>query len=143
MEITRNWIEACISRKNGYEQRAIVTEAGIHIGWVDLKNFDKTNKNAELGIAIGNKDYWGKGFGMAALNSMLQIGFSQFELEKIWLRVDEDNTKAKKSYESAGFVCEGLMRNDRLRQGKFIHRNRYSILKEEYESKKVDYKNIM
>ncbi|WP_235440204.1 GNAT family N-acetyltransferase, partial [Bacillus cereus] len=119
------------------------TEAGIHIGWVDLKNFDKTNKNAELGIAIGNKDYWGKGFGMAALNSMLQIGFSQFELEKIWLRVDEDNTKAKKSYESAGFVCEGLMRNDRLRQGKFIHRNRYSILKEEYESKKVAYKNIM
>ena len=32
----------------------------IHIGWVDLKNFDKTNKNAELGITIGNKDYWGK-----------------------------------------------------------------------------------
>ncbi|AOM11579.1 GNAT family N-acetyltransferase [Bacillus thuringiensis] len=132
---TRIWIEACISRKNGYEQRAIVTEKGIHIGWVDLKNFDKTNKNAELGIAIGNKDYWGKGFGMAALNSMLQIGFSQFELEKIWLRVDEDNTQAKKSYENAGFVCEGLMRNDRLRQGKFIHRYRYSILKEEYESK--------
>lgn len=77
----------------------------------------------------------GKGFGMAALNSMLQIGFSQFELEKIWLRVDEDNTQAKKSYENAGFVCEGLMRNDRLRQGKFIHRYRYSILKEEYESK--------
>lgn len=131
---TRNWIEACISRKNGYEQRAIVTETGIHIGWVDLKNFDKTNKNAELGIAIGNKDYWGKGFGMAALNSMLQIGFSQFELEKIWLRVDEDNTKAKKSYESAGFVCEGLMRNDRLRRGQFIHRYRYSMLREEYQS---------
>lgn len=72
---------------------------------------------------------------MAALNSMLQIGFSQFELEKIWLRVDEDNTQARKSYEKAGFVCEGLMRNDRLRQGKFIHRYRYSILKEEYESK--------
>lgn len=58
----------------------------------------------------------GKGFGMAALNSMLQIGFLSLNW-KIWLRVDEDNTKAKKSYESAGFVCEGLMRNDRLRQG--------------------------
>lgn len=81
------------------------------------------------------KTIGGKGFGMAALNSMLQIGFSQFELEKIWLRVDEDNTKAKKSYENAGFVCEGLMRNGRLRQGKLIHRYRYSILKEEYESK--------
>lgn len=45
---TKKWIEACINRKNGYEQRAIVTENGIHIGWGDLKNFDKTNKNAEL-----------------------------------------------------------------------------------------------
>ena len=44
---------------------------------------------------------------MAALNSMLQIGFSQFELEKIWLRVDEDNTKAKKSYESADLYAKG------------------------------------
>ena len=93
--------------KNGYEQRAIVTEAGIHIGWVDLKNFDKTNKNAELGIAIGNKDYWGKGFGMATLNSMLQIGFSQFELEKIWLRVDEDNTKAKRVMKVPDLYAKG------------------------------------
>ena len=50
------------------------------------------------------------------------------------LRVDEDNLKARKSYEKAGFVCEGIMRNDRLRQGKFIHRYRYSMLKEEYQS---------
>ncbi|MFD5172934.1 GNAT family N-acetyltransferase, partial [Bacillus mycoides] len=69
-----------------------------------------------------------------ALYSMLQIGFSVFELEKIWLRVDEDNLQARKSYEKAGFVCEGIMRNDRLRKGKFIHRYRYSMLKEEYQS---------
>lgn len=34
---TRRWIETCISRANGYEQRAIATKEGIHIGWVDLK----------------------------------------------------------------------------------------------------------
>ena len=133
-EDTRRWIEASVSRENGYEQRAIVTKEGIHIGWVDLKNFDNTNKNAELGIAIGNKEYWGKGYGMAALYSMLQIGFSEFQLEKVWLRVDKDNLQARKSYEKAGFVCEGIMRNDRLRHGEFIHRYRYSMLKEEYQS---------
>lgn len=133
-EDTRKWIEACISRENGYEQRAIVTKEGIHIGWVDLKNFDKTNKNAELGIAIGNKEYWGKGYGIAALYGMLQLGFFEFKLEKIWLRVDEDNLQARRSYEKAGFVCEGLMRNDRLRKGEFIHRYRYSMLREECHS---------
>lgn len=81
-EDTKKWIEACINRRNGYEQRAITAENGIHIGWVDLKNFDKTNKNAELGIAIGNKEYWGKGYGIAALYGMLHVAFFEFELEK-------------------------------------------------------------
>ncbi|MDR4395567.1 GNAT family N-acetyltransferase, partial [Bacillus paranthracis] len=67
IEDTKQCIDACINRKNGYEQRAITAENGIHIGWVDLKNYDKTNKNAELGIAIGNKEYWGKGYGIADL----------------------------------------------------------------------------
>ena len=40
------------------------------------KNFDKTNKNAELGIAIGNKDYWGKGFGMAPKQHVTNRFFS-------------------------------------------------------------------
>ncbi|MEZ2327228.1 GNAT family protein [Bacillus tropicus] len=133
-EDTKKWIEACINRKNGYEQRAITAENGIHIGWIDLKNFDKTNKNAELGIAIGNKEYWGKGYGIAALYSMLHLAFFEFKLEKVWLRVDEDNFQARKSYEKAGFVCEGLMRNYRLRKGQFIHRYRYSMLREEYQS---------
>ncbi|EEM16687.1 MULTISPECIES: GNAT family N-acetyltransferase [Bacillus] len=136
---TKRWIEMCMSRENGYEQRAIVTRDGVHIGWVDLKNFDTTNKNAELGIAIGNKEYWGRRYGIAALYSMLQIGFYEFGLEKVWLRVDADNINAIKSYEKAGFVCEGIMRNDRLREGAFINRYRFSMLKEEYEiiNKKV------
>ena len=65
---------------------------------------------------------------------MLHVAFFEFKLEKVWLRVDEDNFQARKSYKKAGFVCEGLMRKDRLRQGKFIHRYRYSMLREEYES---------
>ena len=63
---------------------------------------------------------------------MLQIGFEQFNLEKVWLRVDADNTKAMKSYERAGFVGEGLMRKDRLRHGEFIDRYRFSMLREEF-----------
>ncbi|MCB2291515.1 GNAT family N-acetyltransferase [Clostridium sp. CS001] len=121
----------CKSHDNGYYQKSIIAEDGIHIGWVDLKNFDKVSKNAELDIAIGNRNYWGKGYGRLAIEEMLIIGFKEFTLEKIWLRVDYDNVNAIKSYEKCGFVREGLMRNDRLRGGKYIDRIRYSILKDE------------
>jgi RimJ/RimL family protein N-acetyltransferase len=134
---TYQWISICKSHGIGYYQKAIITEDGTHIGWVDLKNFDKVNKNAELGITIGNKNYWGKGYGRLAIEEMLEIGFKEFVLEKIWLRVDCDNIKAIKSYEKCGFIREGIMRKDRLREGKYISRIRYSILKEEFINENI------
>lgn len=131
---TSHWIKMCINKTNGYEQKAIVTEEGKHIGWVDLKNIDKLNKHAELGIAIGDKSYWGKGYGLAAMKEMLQWGFNELELNKIWLRVEVDNEKAIKSYIRMGYVEEGILRQDRLRDGEFVDRIRMSILKEEFHN---------
>ena len=131
-EETLKWIQMCINRTNGYEQKAIETEDGKHIGWIDLKNIDKHNRNAEIGIAIGDKNYWGKGYGLSAMRDMLIWGFNELELNKIWLRVDIDNIKAIKSYKSIGFVEEGVLRQDRHRNGGYIDRLRMSILKGEF-----------
>jgi RimJ/RimL family protein N-acetyltransferase len=130
---TQEWIQQCINKTNGYEQKAILSENGEHIGWVDLKNIDRMNKHAELGIAIGNKRYWGKGYGLAAMKEMLRFGFTKLQLNKIWLRVEIDNEKAIKSYKRAGYTEEGILRQDRLRKGKFIDRLRMSVLKEDWE----------
>jgi RimJ/RimL family protein N-acetyltransferase len=131
-EETQNWIKMCINRTNGYEQKAILTEKGKHIGWIDLKNIDKLNKHAELGIAIGDKNYWGKGYGLSAMKEMLAWGFNELELNKIWLRVEVDNEKAIKSYKRIGYVDEGILRQDRRRNGEFVDRLRMSILKSEF-----------
>lgn len=131
-EETHRWIEMCIDKTNGYEQRAIATGDGKHIGWIDLKNFDKVNQHAEVGIAVGGKNYWGKGYGLAAMKEMLKFGFNELELNKIWLRVEIDNENAIKSYKRMGYVEEGILRQDRLRKGMFIDRLRMSILKSEF-----------
>lgn len=131
-EETQAWIKMCIDKTNEYEQKAIITEKGKHIGWIDLKNIDKLNKHAELGIAIGDKRYWGKGYGLSAMKEMLIWGFTQLELNKIWLRVEIDNENAIKSYKYIGYVEEGILRQDRLRNGEFVDRLRMSILKDEF-----------
>jgi len=135
-EETLAWIDMCIKRTNGYEQKAIMTKEGKHIGWIDLKNIDRLNKHAELGVAIGDKTYWGRGFGLAAMREMLQWGYQELGLNKIWLRVEVDNEKAIKSYRRMGYVDEGLLRQDRLRNGEFVDRLRMSILREEFFSGK-------
>ncbi|MCI1593646.1 GNAT family N-acetyltransferase [Heyndrickxia oleronia] len=131
-EETKSWIKMCINKTNGYEQKAIETEEGRHIGWIDLKNIDKLNKHAELGVAIGDKTYWGKGYGFSAMKEMLQWGFNELDLNKIWLRVEVDNEKAIKSYKRIGYVEEGILRQDRLRNGEFVDRLRMSILRHEF-----------
>lgn len=131
-EETKRWIKMCINKTNGYEQKAIETQEGKHIGWIDLKNIDKLNKHAELGVAIGDKTYWGKGYGFSAMKEMLQWGFNELDLNKIWLRVEVDNEKAINSYKRIGYVEEGILRQDRLRNGEFVDRLRMSILRHEF-----------
>ena len=133
-EETKKWIKMCINKTNGYEQKAIVTEEGKHFGWIDLKNFDKLNKHAELGVAIGDKAYWGKGYGLSAMKEMLLWAFNELNLNKVWLRVEVDNENAIKSYKRIGYVEEGILRQDRLRDGKFVDRLRMSILRHEFLS---------
>ncbi|OEH92497.1 GNAT family N-acetyltransferase [Bacillus solimangrovi] len=60
------------------------------------------------------------------------FGFNEMALNKIWLRVDIDNNKAIKSYQKIGYVEEGTLRQDRLRNGLFVDRMRMSILKTEF-----------
>lgn len=131
-EETETWIKRCMTKTNGYEQKAILDEQGKHIGWIDFKHIDELNKHAELGMAIGDKNYWGKGYGLSAMREMLLVGFNELKLNKIWLRVETDNKRAIKSYRRIGYVEEGILRQDRLRNGEFIDRLRMSILKEEY-----------
>lgn len=88
--------------------------------------------SAELGIAIGDKSYWRKGYGLSAMNEMLAWGFNELELNKIWLRVEVDNEKAIKSYKRIGYVEEGILRQDRYRNGRFVDRLRMSMLKSEF-----------
>lgn len=133
-EETKRWIKMCMTKTNGYEQKAIVTEEGIHIGWIDLKNIDNLNKHAELGVALGDKTYWGKGYGLSAMKEMLLWGFNELNLNKIWLRVEVDNEKAIKSYKRIGYIEEGILRQDRRRNGEFVDRLRMSILKHEFFS---------
>lgn len=68
---------------------------------------------------------------MSALKAMLHLGFTELSLNKIWLRVEVDNGKAIKSYKQCGFVEEGILREDRYREGKYVDRVRMSILRRE------------
>lgn len=73
------------------------------IGSVYLRDIDREKGEAEYGVFIGEEKALGKGYGTQAAKLMLNYGFRTLGLKKIFLRLLEDNAKALRSYEKAGF----------------------------------------
>ncbi|NQT49847.1 GNAT family N-acetyltransferase [Candidatus Kuenenbacteria bacterium] len=91
------------------------------IGFIGLSNISKTNKNADLFIAIGDDDYRGKGVGKIAMKWIIKYGFEKQKLHKINLGVIKDNIPAVKLYQSLGFIIEGEMKDEVFFKGKFYN----------------------
>ena len=102
------------------------------IGEVMLADVDRLNGSAELGIFIGEPDEWGKGYGTDAVNALVDFGFGELRLERIWLEVWTENARARRAYEKAGFVYEATLRNDRYEGGRFTSGDVMSILRDEW-----------
>lgn len=117
---------------------AIVEENGAHIGNIGLHNIDNENRSASLGIVIGEKEKWGKGYGSDALVIILRYAFRELGLHKVSLRVFQNNERATKSYERCGFKKEGVMREQVFKDGKFHDLYIMSILDREFNELHVN-----
>jgi RimJ/RimL family protein N-acetyltransferase len=102
------------------------------IGEADMFHLDRVNGSAELGIFIGEKDVWGKGYGTDAVNALVDFGFAVQRLERISLEVWTENKRARRSYAKAGFVHEGTLRRDRYEGGRYTDGHVMSILRDEW-----------
>lgn len=91
------------------------------IGSVYLRDIDREKGEAEYGIFIGERDALGKGYGTQAAKQMLEYGFETLGLRKIFLRLLEDNPRALRSYEKAGFrLINNRRETVNLQQGKSV-----------------------
>jgi len=89
------------------------------IGTCGFHDINHICRKAELIIKISDKNEWGKGYGKDALQILIDFGFSDLNLRRIWLRVLADNDRAIKLYQNAGFITEGLLKEDHYIQGEY------------------------
>lgn len=100
---------------SGRRQFAVDTMDGKHIGNCVYYGIDKFSGEAELGIMIGNRDYWDKGYGTDVVAILVNHIFSQTELRRIHLKTLESNGRAQKCFQKCGFVPCGYLCKDGFR----------------------------
>ena len=105
---------------------------GEHIGNCVYYGVDENKGEAELGIVIGNRDYWDKGYGTDAVTTLVSHIFRQTNLNRIYLKTLDWNTRAQKCFQKCGFTPYGHTVRDGLNFVLMeIHRKQY----EEHKTK--------
>lgn len=90
-----------------------------HIGNLGLHEISIENSNCVLGIMIGEKNYWNKGFGTAAIKTILKHCFEELNFHKVSLNVFTQNTAAQKCYKKCGFKKVGTLKDHTKKGNQF------------------------
>ncbi len=128
------WLRDLCSKPISFERAFFAIEAkdGAHIGNTNLFNASAENRSAELGIMIGEKEYWSRGFGTDALVTLARFGFDEMNLNRIQLTVYDFNERAQAAYRKAGFVEEGRLRQAMYRVGEYHDIVVMGLLRDEF-----------
>ena len=102
------------------------------IGNVTLRDIDRENGGAEVAIVIADKALQGRGYGTDALNCVVDFGFGEIRLERIYLYVFDYNERARRSYEKSGFQTDAILRHARFHRGVHHDVHLMSILREDW-----------
>jgi RimJ/RimL family protein N-acetyltransferase len=116
---SRDWIRKVDGRS--HQMFALITRAeGAYVGNCDIFKVNLADRNAELAIAIGRKEYWGKGLGREAMRLLCHHAFRTLNLHRVFLRVYATNERAVRCYASVGFKPEGRLREDAYIDGRYV-----------------------
>jgi len=102
------------------------------LGDIDIYVYNWSGRDAFVGLGIGEREFWGKGFGTDVMKIILRYAFTEVDLDRVTLTVFEYNPRAIRAYEKVGFRHEGRMRKVLNKEGKRWDILYMGILREEW-----------
>lgn len=132
----RQWLERSMAAGDYGKHFTIVTKKGKPIGNLALMEINYIDRNATLGIMIGEKDFWNKGFGTDAITTLLGYAFESVGLNKVELRLNSGNNRALICYKKCGFKLEGRKKQQTFYKGKYEDELIMGVLKKDWDRMK-------
>lgn len=122
------------AQKGGRDGAWFAIEAdGKLIGQCALPQIETVHRTCMLGIGIGDKEYWGRGYGREAVKLLVHYAFHYYNLNKVWLTVMSVNERAIRCYQACGFIEEGRLKDHLWCEGQFVDLVHMRILRSEWQ----------
>lgn len=126
----RNWVHTI--RNESDIVLALVVE-DIHIGSIGIHRINWKDGTATTGTLIGEKEYWGKGYGTEAKMLLLHYAFHTLNLRKICSSVIAYNKRSYNYSKKCGYVEEGCLREHLYRQGRYWDEIQLAVFRVDWE----------
>ncbi|MBR3761979.1 MAG: GNAT family N-acetyltransferase [Lachnospiraceae bacterium] len=127
------WLHEVVEKGHACQMIICDKEGDVPLGSVYIRDIDHSHHKGEYGIFIGEESARGRGIGTEAARLMIEHGFKELGLHRIYLRALAGNDAAVRSYEKAGFKHEGYLRDDVYINGKYVDIVWMAIVNEEKE----------
>jgi RimJ/RimL family protein N-acetyltransferase len=112
---------------------AIVAKEGDRfVGLCSIHGVSHRHRNGSLGLTVGEKSGWGKGYGKEAMELLIRLGFHTLNLHRLSLQVYSFNERAIRLYEKLGFRHEGRLRQDFFLDGVYHDTLNMGLLRDEW-----------
>jgi RimJ/RimL family protein N-acetyltransferase len=131
-----SWVAQRAAKPQSFgEVRFVIeTKDRVPIGNMGLHDASPEHRGAWLGMMIGEKDCWSKGYGGDALMTLLRFALEEMNLHRVQLDVYDFNARAQASYRKCGFVEEGRRRHARYQRGAYHDVVTMAVLREEWQA---------
>jgi len=116
----KNYVKEIKINRDNFFWAIMLKETGRHIGNIKLGPINRKHGFADLGIIIGEKPYWGKGFATEAITLVVDYAFEKLKLNKLTAGAYANNVASIKAFKKAGFKKETLMKQHYCFEGKYI-----------------------
>ena len=133
-QMEKAWLDERLKGSTSEVAFVIETLAGEYLGGIGYLRILSLERHAELGIVIGRKSEWGKGYAREAMSLFVDYGFEQLNFNLIYLTVLPHNTRAHQIYASLGFKEEGRLRQRIYRDGEYFDLISMSLLREDWQT---------
>ncbi len=119
-QMLERYIKDVLASESTYKFMVLDKISGKSIGTAKIHSISKKNGTCNLGIMIGDKNYWGKGYGHDAYTTAVDFAFDKLGIRKIWEMVDANNVSSLAIFKKTGFQIEGYLKEQSFSDGKYV-----------------------
>lgn len=119
-----------------YDWAVVDKESKKMIGTCGFTRFNFQSDSAEIGYVL-NPDFWGREIALEAAKAVIRFGFERLSLNRIEAKFLPGNNASRRVMEKLGMTYEGTSRESMLIKGRYRDVSTCSILRSEYEEKKI------